>query len=115
MNEKELATILAALGFWKDISNETPQDIIDNKETWQEIYGEDPMSAHEIDGLCERLNIEHNIDSMISTILKMTEDIRKDQLSKAIEYQRRTKCCRDHDIQANDGLDNCLCCGDDIG
>jgi len=73
MNEKELATVLAALRHW--------QDECDSFKFSDDVH---LLTSGEIDGLCERLNIYES-------------------------------CCRDHDLQANDGLDACLCCGEDIG
>ena len=81
MNEKELATVLAALRHWQNVS----------MVKYKSIYFGDvePMTDDEIDELCEKLNTDHD---------PMTE-----------------RCCRNHELQANDGLEDCLCCGERIG
>ena len=53
MNKRELATVLAALRYWQReglISGGHEQDIASDGETIK------PLSAEEIDALCEELN-----------------------------------------------------------
>jgi hypothetical protein len=55
LNERELATVLAALRYWQ-------QDLIDNHEgpISQDHFTEKitPLSVDEIDELCERINFD---------------------------------------------------------
>jgi hypothetical protein len=52
MNERELATVLAALRYWQ-------QDLTDNHEgpiSQEHFADQTPLTMEEIDELCERLN-----------------------------------------------------------
>jgi hypothetical protein len=50
MNDRELATVLAALRYWQ-------QDLAENDSPISEHFAEHtPLTVEEIDDLCERLN-----------------------------------------------------------
>jgi len=52
MNEKELATVLAALRHWQETMTE------DERFAWPHFLDCDPLSDDEIDTLCEKLSTE---------------------------------------------------------
>ena len=55
----------------------------DDRFAWPHFLDCDPLANEEIDLLCENLS---------------TEPI-------------PNRCCRDRELQKNEGLENCLCCG----
>jgi len=91
MNEKETATILAALRYWQE---ETQMSQRKNHDHFESMV---PLDDDEIDELCERLNSK-DPDGLIDRGV----------------WGMDKPCCRDHDLQANDGLEFCLCCGDEL-
>jgi len=76
MNEKETATVLAALRYWQE---ETQMSQRKNHDHFESMV---PLDDDEIDELCENLNTDPILN----------------------------RCCRDHELQKNQGLENCLCC-----
>ena len=52
LNERELATVLAALRYWQ-------QDLAENDGPISEHFADEtPLTVEEIDALCERLNCD---------------------------------------------------------
>ena len=56
LNERETATVLAALRYWQqDLIKNGPENCI-NEEHFSDMI--EPLTPEEIDGLCERINCE---------------------------------------------------------
>lgn len=58
IDPRELATVLAALRWWQHLEEKHPQIPFVNKKDREGTHFEDhdPLTANEIDALCERLN-----------------------------------------------------------